>query len=134
MKDNLFDASSLLNVIKNKASKALYIINKQCALDLTIYEVSNTIWRIAYLEKKITSEQACILLDSILLLLERMKTLDISGLQRHVKEIAIKEGLTVYDASYLVVAERKNLVLVTDDKQLERAAKKYIKVMRTNDL
>lgn len=134
MKDRLFDASAILNVVRNKDSQSIEILNKQYALDLTLYEVSNAIWRISYREKKITQEQSYVLLDSILLLMQHMKVVGIHGLEKHVQELAMKEGLTVYDASYLALAEKSNLVLVTDDRELERAARKYVKVMKTGDL
>ena len=75
MRDRLFDASALLNVVRSKGSQSFGILNKHCVLNLT-----------------------------------------------------------VYDALYLAVAEKTNLVLVTDYKELERVAKKYVKVMRTGNL
>lgn len=134
MKDRLFDASALLNVIRKKDSQSIGILNKQYALDSTLYEVSNAIWRLSYREKKITQEQSYTLLDSVLLLMHRMKIVGISGLEKYVLELAIKEGLTAYDGAYLVLAEKSSLVLVTDDKELERAARKYVKVMKTSEL
>lgn len=134
MKDRLFDASSLLNVIRNKESQSIRILEKQHVLDLTLYEISNAIWKLSYREKKITVEQYSVLLDSILLLIQRMDIADIKGLEKRVQELATKEGLTAYDASYLAVAEKLGLVLVTDDRELERAARKYVKVMKTSDL
>lgn len=134
MKDRLFDASALINVVRSKGSQSLGILNKQHILDLTIYEVSNVIWKLSYREKKITPEQSDALLDSILLLIQRMKILGINGLEKHVMDLAMKEDLTAYDASYLALAEKINLILVTDDRKLERAAKKYVKVIKTSDL
>lgn len=134
MKDRLFDASAILNTIKNNDSASLGIFNKQHALDLTLYEVSNAIWRLAYREKKITREQSLALLDSVLLLMQHMQIISIRGMERHVQELAMSEGLTVYDTAYLAVAEKLNLVLVTDDRELERAAKKYVKVIKTSHL
>ncbi|MGI0088394.1 MAG: type II toxin-antitoxin system VapC family toxin [Nitrosotalea sp.] len=134
MKDRLFDASALLNVVRNRDSQSIEILNKQYTLDLTLYEVSNAIWKISYREKKITQEQSSTLLDSILLLMQRMKIVGINGIEKHVQELAIKEGLTVYDALYLALAEKLSLVLVTDDRELQRAAMKYVKVIKTSDL
>ncbi|MGB6463757.1 MAG: type II toxin-antitoxin system VapC family toxin [Nitrosotalea sp.] len=134
MNDRLFDASSLLNIVRNKDSQSIGILNKQYVLDLTLYEVSNVIWRLSYREKKITQEQSSALLDSILLLMQRMQIVGINELEKRVHELAIKEGLTAYDASYLAVAEKSSLILVTDDRELERAARKYVKVMKTSDL
>jgi len=63
--------------------------------------------------KKLTQEQSLALLDSMLLLMQQMRTESSNGL-RHAHELAMQEGLTVYDASYLAVAVKSNLVLVTD--------------------
>ena len=134
MKDKPLDASSLLNVVRTKDSRSIGILNKQYILDLTVYEVSNAIWRLSYREKKITQEQSFALLDSILLLMQRMNAVDIRGLEKRMYELATKEGLTTYDSSYLTLAEKLGLVLVTDDRELERAARKYVKVMKTSDL
>lgn len=70
----------------------------------------------------------------MLLLINNMTIVGIKGLERRVQMLAMTEGLTVYDASYLVVAEKLSLALVTDDRQLGRVARKYVKVMRTDDL
>ena len=134
MKDRLFDASSLLNVVRTQDSRSIGILNKQYILDLTVYEVLNAIWKISYREKKITQEQSSTLVDSILLLMQRMNVVGIKGLEKRTHELATKEGLTAYDSSYLTLAEKLDLVLVTDDRELEKAAKKYVKVMKTDDL
>lgn len=134
MKDRLFDASSLLNVVRTQDSRSIGILNKQYILDLTVYEVLNAIWKLSYREKKITQEQSSALLDSILLLMQRMNVVGIKGLEKRMHELATKEGLTAYDSSYLTLAEKLDLVLVTDDRELERAARKYVRVMKTSDL
>ncbi len=134
MKDRLFDASALLNVVRNRDSRSIGILDKQYILDLTVYEITNAIWRLSYREKKITIEQSSTLLDSMLLLMQRMEISNISDLEKHVQEVAIKEGLTAYDASYLAVAEKLGITLVTDDRELEKAARRYTKVMKTSDL
>ncbi len=134
MRDKLFDASSLLNVVRAKDSHSIGILNKQHILDLTIYEVLNAIWKLSYREKKITQEQSLTLLDSILFLMQRMNIVSIKGLEKRMYELATKEGLTAYDSSYLTLAEKLGLVLVTDDRELERAARKYVKTMKTSDL
>ncbi len=134
MKDRLFDTSSLLNVVRTKDLRSIGILNKQYVLDLTVYEVLNAIWKLSYREKKITQEQSFALIDSILLLMQRMNTVGIKGLEKHMHELATKEGLTAYDSSYLALAEKLDLVLVTDDRELEKAARKYVKVIKTSDL
>lgn len=49
--------------------------------------------------------------------MQHMQIISIRGMERHVQELAMSEGLTVYDASYLAVAEKSSLVLVTDDRE-----------------
>ena len=44
----------------------------------------------------------------------------ISGLEVKVLELALKEGLTIYDAAYLSIALEKGLILVTDDEKLRK--------------
>ncbi len=134
MKDSLFDASALLNLLRNKESRSIKILDDQHVLDLTLYEVSNAIWKLSYRENKLTREQSRLLLDSILTLLSRMQTNNIKGLEKHVYDLSTKEGLTIYDASYLAVAERSGLVLVTDDLQLAKSARKYVKTIKSDDL
>lgn len=134
MKGKLFDASALLNIMIGKGSGALKLLNEQSILDLTIYEVGNSIWRLAHLEGKISAAQACSLLDSFLLLVQHMKILTINGMEKSVKEFSIGESLTFYDASYLVVSKNSDLALVTDDESLAKVARKHAKVIQSSDL
>ncbi len=134
MKGKLFDASALLNLLIQKGSSALKLLNEQAILDLTVYEVGNSIWRLTHLERKISTNQACSLLDSFLLLTQYMKTLTITGIEKSVKEFSIHEGVTFYDAAYLVAAKNNGLVLVTDDKSLAKVARKHARVIQSSDL
>ncbi|GEM_PF-5631209 len=77
---------------------------------------------------------ATAVLDPMLLLLRYLKTIGIKEVEKRIQELDIKEGLTVYYASYLVVAKKSSLILVTDDCQLERVARKYVKIMKTRQI
>lgn len=128
MKGKLFDASALINIMVGKGSEALKVLSGQSILDLTIYEVGNSIWRLSYIEKKISNEQACAFLDAFLLLLQHMKIININGMEKSVKEFSMENGLTFYDASYLIVSKTHDLILVTDDRTLSKIASKHTKV------
>jgi predicted nucleic acid-binding protein len=134
MKGKLFDTSALINIIINKGSGTLRSLREQFILDLTIYEAGNTIWRLVNLERKITSAQACSLLDSFLRLAQYMQVLTIHDMEEGVKELAIQKDLTFYDASYLAVAEKNSFVLVTDDERLAKVATKHVKVIKSGDI
>jgi predicted nucleic acid-binding protein len=58
----------------------------------------------------------------------------IRGEEAGVFELAVKEGLTVYDAAYLYYAYKNKLVLVTDDRKLEEKARQYVETVSTGEL
>ena len=125
MKDRqtrLYDTSAFLNLLLNEGSKALSVLSGQTVLDLTTYEIGNSIWKMLYLQKKITKAEACSLLDSCLEIISGMRVLYIKGLEEDVKELSSSMGQSFYDSAYLVVAKNHNLELVTDDKKLLKAA------------
>lgn len=117
----LYDTSALLNLIL-KGSGSLAVLQEQAVLDLTIYEFGNSIWKISYLQKKITKEEACSLLEVCLTVRANMKVMNIQDIEEEVKKISLDTGLSFYDSSYLALAKTHNLVLVTDDKKLSKAA------------
>lgn len=121
----LYDASAMLNLILNEGSKSLSILSGHAILDLTMYDLGNGIWKFLYLQKKITKTEACDLLDVCLKLRSNMKVLDIKGLEEEIKEISSDCGQSFYDSSYLALAKKHNLELVTDDKKLLNAALNY---------
>jgi predicted nucleic acid-binding protein len=134
MKDKLLDASALINIMINNGSSALELLDAQFVLDLTVYEVGNVLWRLVNMEKKISARQGCSLLDSFLLLVQYMEVLTISGIEKSVTELSLQKSLTFYDASYLAVAVKNSLTLVTDDKQFAEASRKSVKVLGSADL
>jgi predicted nucleic acid-binding protein len=134
MKGRLFDASAVVNIIVNRGSEATKLLKNHIILDLTIYEVGNSIWKLYYLEKKITYEEACKFLRLFLSLTQRMTILSIDGIEENVKKHSVEKGLTFYDASYVAVSENQNLLLVTDDDRLAKVASKHGKVMPSDNL
>jgi predicted nucleic acid-binding protein len=118
----LYDTSALLNLLLSEGSRSLAILSGQAILDLTTYDLGNSIWRLSHLQKKITKTEACTLLDVCLEVRSNMKVLSIKGLEEDVKELSSGMGQSFYDSAYLVVAKKLNLELVTDDKKLQKAA------------
>lgn len=127
----LFDASSLLNLIKRGVVRQLLLHGS--ILDLTVYESMNAVWKEHLLLKRIDREVAERLACVINSISHIMGRLSITGYERAVLDTAIEEGITVYDASYICMAREKGLTLVTDDHELGNKASKYVRVMSSKD-
>ncbi|MEM4576695.1 MAG: hypothetical protein QW701_04450 [Candidatus Nezhaarchaeales archaeon] len=59
---------------------------------------------------------------------------NIRGLEEEVFNLAVREGVTVYNASYLYIAMTDKLTLVTDDSELIDIARKYVSTISTSEL
>ena len=123
--ERIYDSSALLNLLLSKGSKALPILSKQATLDLAMYELGNSIWKISSLHKKITKEEACKILSVCVRTMEKMEVMRINGIEDNVKGISLDAKQSFYDSAYVALAQRYNLELVTDDKNLQKVASKY---------
>jgi predicted nucleic acid-binding protein len=63
-----------------------------------------------------------------------MKILSVSNLEREILKMSMELDLAAYDASYIVLAQRHGLTLVTEDKKLMNKAKKHINVISLDTL
>ena len=127
----LFDASSLVYAIK---LKRIGILAGNYVQELTIYEVLNTLWKEAYILRRMSKKEAESLLDVFVQLLSYLKMLDLRGLESEVFKIAVENGLTAYDASYLTLARREKLTLVTEDVKLRNVASTMIRVVSLDEI
>lgn len=131
MKNLLFDASSLIYSLKIRNLKQLY--NNYIQF-LTIYEVINAIWRESYLTKAITTKEAGELASIFNEVIELMKMINPHGYEKEILEIAWELGISAYDASYIVLAKKHNLILVSEDEKLKRKVGKIIKIVSLKEL
>ncbi len=124
----LFDASSLLQMIKTfEEEKTLRVLHQNCILDLTKYEVGNTLWKEQVQHRAIRQDEFQEFLNLLQRLVQRTHVLTVDAKKlSDVAEVAAKERITFYDASYITVAKAHSLVLITEDGQLTSAASKYI--------
>ncbi len=130
-KQYLFDASAVVNMVKRGAVMALA---EGCSLDLTVYEALNAVWKESVLLGRIDSEIASKLVENIVKVLSVIGQLTIKGVEEKVYETAVEEELTIYDASYILVAAREGLTLVTDDEKLLDKASKHVPVVTSRKL
>ncbi|MEM3549869.1 MAG: type II toxin-antitoxin system VapC family toxin [Candidatus Bathyarchaeia archaeon] len=127
---SLFDASAIINLCGEKKLDKLL---EGWTLNLAFYELGNSIWKQVYVYNAIGTDEASIILDSlteVFLKLKKPKKED----SLETLKIAVREGLTFYDASYIQASLENGLTLVTDDKQLYRKSKKYVRVITTDEL
>lgn len=127
----LFDASAIVNLVK-KASLTAFA--EGVTLDLALYESLNAVWKEYRLLKRIDEDTALKLAEIISDLFKIIKTLSIKGSEREILSLASREGITVYDASYLYTALKNNLTLVTDDRKLKEKASRRVKVLTSSQL
>jgi len=122
----LFDASSIILAMK---FKKIGVLAGNYIQSLTIYEVLNALWKESNVLKKISSREAENLVDVFAQLLRYLNTIDVKEVEGRVFRTAMETGLTVYDASYLVLAQRENLTLVTEDAKLRKMAGETVKAV-----
>lgn len=123
----VIDASAIAKyVLKEEHGEQVrdYLTAEPRSLDLALAEVSNAIWKHQVIYRKISSSEATVLfkvlqkLGADVLILESF-----AGYLRGATEIAVKEKLTIYDALYIVQAQRYGHFVTSDDFQRKIAAK-----------
>lgn len=117
----LFDASSLVDILLGDVD--IGVMFDEVVLDLTMYEAANALWKIGFAHDQLTDAE---LNDAVSILsrLEQEVILENATEREFVNtmQVARKNGLTFYDASYLATAKREGLTLVTEDGALRDAA------------
>ncbi|MEM3948945.1 MAG: type II toxin-antitoxin system VapC family toxin [Zestosphaera sp.] len=127
----LYDASAILNLVKRGKVR---VFVKGCTTDLAIYETINAVWEECYLLKRIRVETAYGLVELLSKIFNILDLHTVGSSEKDVLEIAMKEGISIYDASYIYIATQNKLTLVTDDKKLISVAKKYTNTVTTAEV
>lgn len=127
---SLFDASSIINLCGEKKLDKLL---EKWTINLAFYELGNAVWKQAYIYKAISASEANIILDSLTEVFMKLKKPEKENALETLN-IAVKEGITYYDAAYIQASLENGLTLVTDDEQLFRASKKYVKTITSDEL
>jgi len=127
----LFDSSSVVCALR---LKRIGVLAGNYIQGLAVYEVLNALWKEARVLRKISNDEAERLADVFIRLLGHLKILDPRGLESEIFKIAVETGLTVYDASYLALARRENLTLVTEDAELRNVANTMMTAVSLDEL
>lgn len=126
----LFDSSSIINLCSERKIERLL---EGCTLNLAFYELGNAVWKQVHLQKALTQKEGSQALTALTEVYRQMRELHVEDTSS-ILNIAVEEGLTYYDASYIHAATKNDAVLVTDDKSLQTAASKYVETATSEEL
>ncbi len=127
----LFNASSIVRALKEAR---LVSLGGQAIQWLTVYEVLNAVWKEAHLLGRLSPDEAASLASIFASLAGEMVILKPEGVEGEILQLALPKGLTVYDASYIALALRHGLTLVTEDRKLAHAASSIVGLVSLDDL
>ena len=126
----LIDASALYTLLKRRKDMVVEIIDASAIIDLTKYEIGNALWvewRRGLIEDPKRTMRGWMKLLSFI----REIQLD-KGELDEVEDLALELSLPFYDASYIYIAQRMGLTLLTDDVEMrDKAAKLGVKTLTT---
>jgi len=136
MKQYLFDASAFIFLIKKaNVPTTFQHLQNLLILDLTVYEIGNTLLKENRLTKFLTPTEIETLERVTQTVLARTeKILNQPAILQQIIEIAKTENLSFYDSSYIYFAKQNNIQLVTEDTNLRDKAQKYIPTQTTTTL
>lgn len=97
--------------------KALGQARSLHTLDLAAYEVANVVWKHAR-RGLLRQEEAAELVEEALRLLKTLEIHTYAEVLEDALRLALRHGVTIYDAAYAALAEKIGGVLLTLDKQL----------------
>ena len=128
MTEIVIDSSTLAKFILRESGwreAREFISRRPYTLELALKEVANAIWRRITLLRDIDVEKALVLLGDLLEL--KKKVLRVEAQDPYLNkalEIAIREGITIYDALFIAQAMSKQATLVSADNEQCRVAER----------
>jgi predicted nucleic acid-binding protein len=118
------------NSIKLKNDHVLGLV-KLCAPTFLVQEVANALWRAVKL-RRLSEEDAKEALNSMNDMKIELYDLDWAQASQAL-EIACKLNLTLYDASYLFLANKMKARFITADNKMYEAAKAHFEILSVKD-
>ncbi|MCL2643698.1 MAG: type II toxin-antitoxin system VapC family toxin [Candidatus Bathyarchaeota archaeon] len=133
MKQYLFDASAFIFLIKKANVQTTFQhLQNLLILDLTVYEIGNTLLKENQLTKFLTQKETETLEKVTQLILSKTeKILNQDTTFQQIMEIAKTENLSFYDSSYIYFAKQQNIQLITENQNLKDKATKYVQTKTT---
>jgi len=116
----VIDTSALINIVLKFYKKDPNLINRlleECTLpDLIFYEIGSYLRKYKEI-KKVSNNEIKEMAELFNYIIEKAKIEEIR-LNYEILDLSIKENLSYYDAVYLYLAKKYNLILISDDRDL----------------
>ncbi len=125
----LLDASAIFNLFQDGKYGVLLA---GATIPLARYEIGNILWKNCRIRNRISMEEAKELAQVMFGLIDSMEIFTPSP--GSTIDLALKEGLTFYDSSYLVAAMESGYEFVTDDLKLFEISKSKVKVRKSPEI
>jgi predicted nucleic acid-binding protein len=126
---NLFDSSAIFNLFLQGKYDTLV---SGATVPLARYEIGNVLWKNYKIRKRISKKEAIEAGNVLFELIDSMEMVDpplLSAIR-----IALEEGITFYDSSYVAAAIESGCDLITDDVKLREVAGSKVRTMNSTDL
>lgn len=121
----LFDASSIIEILSTERRGGVGLFKEGTRTDLTLFEVGNVVWKTRGQRGLKNPGEATTRVREAGKVFGLMAIAHLEPDEaEYVLEIVLSQGLSFYDASYLYMAVRDGLTLVTEDEALRKAAVK----------
>ena len=120
----ILDTSALYPLLKRLGKKALSVLLRATILDLTKYELGDALWR-EHKRGLIEEWEKLIKSWSEIIAELPQQSIEHESL-KEVEGIAVERDLTFYDSSYVYMAEKLNIKLVTEDEDVLRKCRNAI--------
>jgi len=116
----VIDTSALINIVLKFYKKDLNLINRlieECMLpDLIFYEIGSYLRKYKEI-KKVSNNEIKEITELFNYTIGKAKIEEVR-LNYEILDLSIKENLSYYDAVYLYLAKKYNLILISDDEDL----------------
>lgn len=122
----VFDSSAIFAAIKSGKVDA---VSRNYTLDLTRYELGNTLWKEHSLHKLVDTKDLSNLIKLVKAVVDLTRVLKIDCHEEEILDLASNLGITFYDASYAYHAKEMGLALVTEDTKLMGKLRPHIRVL-----
>jgi len=126
---NLFDSSAIFNLFLQGKYDTLVA---GATIPLARYEIGNVLWKNYKIRRTISKKEAIEAGNVLFELIDSMEMVEppLPSAMR----IALEEGITFYDSSYVAAAIESGCDFVTDDTKLREAAGSKVRTRGSSDL